>query len=458
MHVLPQLRKLEKKYADILTVVGVHSAKFNAEKSSENLREAVRRYGIEHPVVNDLDFAIWKSYAVRVWPTLIFLDPSGKVIGRHEGEFPLDALDTVIAGMIQEHESSGLFQRGALTFRPESRSDSPLLFPGKITADAEREWLVISDSNHHRLIVSDLEGGVELVIGNGESPLREDENNEVIVEKEFDQPLFDNPQGVVIDGDNLYVADAGTHTIVRVGLVAGTASTIAGTGEQSLYRHKGGDALSVPLNSPYDLSLNDGILYIAMAGFHQLWSMDISDGSVTPFAGDGEEDIVDDLKDSARLAQPYGIEVSNNAVFFIDSETSALRVSAIAEEGRVVTLVGKGLFDFGDHDGVGKEALLQHPQGLTVHNDVIYIADSYNNKIKSVAIGSLQVRTVAGSGKPGDKNGYATVAEFSEPAGLVKVGNHIYVADTNNHKIKVIELDSNEVYDLVLSGLRSPMI
>jgi len=78
MHVLPQLRKLEKKYADILTVVGVHSAKFNAEKSSENVREAVRRYGIGHPVVNDADFEIWKSYAARAWPTLMFLDPTAK--------------------------------------------------------------------------------------------------------------------------------------------------------------------------------------------------------------------------------------------------------------------------------------------------------------------------------------------------------------------------------------------
>ena len=59
MHVLPQLRKLEEKYADILTVIGVHSAKFTSEKSSENVREAVRRYGIGHPVVNDAEFEIW---------------------------------------------------------------------------------------------------------------------------------------------------------------------------------------------------------------------------------------------------------------------------------------------------------------------------------------------------------------------------------------------------------------
>ena len=453
MHVLPQLRKLEQKYDDILTVVGVHSAKFNAEKSSENVREAVRRYGIRHPVVNDADFEIWKSYATRAWPTLMFLDPTGKVIGRHEGEFPFGALDQVLAEMIEEHEPLGNFVPGKLDLIPETQPEIQLSFPGKVTADAERETLVISDSNHRRLIISDLDGKVEAVIGNGESPLADSEQPGVYSERTFDQPLFDNPQGVVIDGETLYVTDAGTHTIVKIGLVGGTAETIAGTGTQSMYRHQGGDALTMPLNSPYDLSLHEGVLYVAMAGFHQLWSMNLAESTVSPFAGDGGEDIHDDLKSNARLAQPCGVEVSNNAVFFIDSETSALRVSAIADEGRVVTLVGKGLFDFGDVDAVGKDALFQHPQGLAVSKDVIYIADSYNNKIKSVAIGSLQVSTVAGSGIVGDIDGFSTIAQFSEPAGVAVAGNRVYVADTNNHKIKIMELDTKEVCMLDLTGL-----
>jgi sugar lactone lactonase YvrE len=453
MHVLPQLRKLEEKYADVLTVIGVHSAKFNAEKSSDNVREAVRRYGIGHPVVNDANFEIFKSYAARAWPTLMFIDPTGKVIGRHEGEFPVDALDEVLAGMIEEDEASGLFKRGPFALQLETNADTELSFPGKISADGERGRLVISDSNHHRLVVTDLEGNVETVIGNGDSPLASGDSKGVYESLGFDHPLFDNPQGTVIDGDKLYVADAGTHTIVRVDLEAGTAETIAGTGEQSLYRHKGGEALKVPINSPYDLSLNDGILYIAMAGFHQIWKMDLEEQTVAPFAGDGGEDIVDGLKDAARLAQPYGIDVSNNAVFFVDSETSSVRVAAIAEEGRVVTLVGTGLFDFGDKDAVGKEALLQHPQGLAVHNDTIYVADSYNSKIKSIAIGSLQVRTVAGSGKQGDVDGNSSIAQFSEPAGLAVAGNKMFIADTNNHKIKVFEFDTGEVTTLDLTGL-----
>ena len=96
MHVFPQLRKLEQKYEEELAVVGVHSAKFVAEKDTANLRKAVLRYEIEHPVVNDADFAIWGEYTVRAWPTLMFIDPEGKVIGKHEGEITFDVFDRII--------------------------------------------------------------------------------------------------------------------------------------------------------------------------------------------------------------------------------------------------------------------------------------------------------------------------------------------------------------------------
>ena len=453
MHVLPQLRKLEDKYADVLTVVGVHSAKFNNEKSTENVREAVRRYDIGHPVVNDADFEIWKSYGIRAWPTLMFIDPSGKVMGRHEGEFQVEALAGVLDGMIEEHEAEGLFKRGPFEVSPEPIVETQLSFPGKITADLQAEKLIVSDSNHRRLVVADSQGNVDRIIGSGRSPLAEGQSTAVFVDRKFDEPLFDNPQGTAIDGDILYVADAGAHTIIAADLEQGLASTIAGTGEQSLYRHQGGNSLKVPLSSPYDVSLNDEKLFVAMAGFHQLWVLDLEELSISPFAGDGGEDIKDGLKGEARLAQPYGVDVSNNAIFFVDSETSSLRVAAIAEEGRVVSLVGTGLFDFGDYDGVGKNALLQHPQGLVVHNDTIYVADTYNHKIKSVAIGSLQVKTVAGSGERGSIDGPAAVAQFNEPAGLAIVGSSIFVADTNNHLIRVIDTISDEVSTMELKGL-----
>ncbi len=449
MHVLPQLRKLEVKYREKLVVVGIHSAKFDAEKTTGNIAEAVARYNVRHPVVNDINFDIWKHYGVRAWPTLMFIDPEGKVIGRHEGEFAVNDLDRVIGQMIDEYEQDGTINTELLPFQERAIAEEsrPLSFPGKIEVDAEADRLFIADSNHHRVIVTSRDGEVETIIGNGEV------DDFTVAEQSFDQGVFDNPQGIAVDGDTIYVADAGSHTVKRVDLKSKTVQVIAGSGQQSLYRHSGGEALANPLNSPYDLGLRDGILYIAMAGFHQLWSMNLEAGTVEPFAGTGAEALKDGLRVEALLAQPYGLAVQNGNVFFADSETSAVRLAKIGDGGRVVTLIGTGLFDFGDAEGIGKQAVLQHVQGVAMGTDVLFIADTYNHRIKRMSLATLQVLNVAGSGRKGSADGRAQDAAFNEPAGLAVAGNTVWVADTNNHSIRVIDLLENRVSTLELKGL-----
>ena len=259
------------KYANELFVIGVHSAKFDTERATENVRAAVSRYNVNHPVVNDVQLRVMSAFAARAWPTLMFIDPEGKVIGRHEGEFQLDAMDRVLTAMIDEFDSAGVLKREAVPFEygAEAESHGALSFPGKILAAGD-DKLYIADSNHHRVIVASKDGEVSDIIGNGESPLAFESYkpstsvlNPIGSDWSFDAPLFDNPQGMALDGEVLYVADAGTHTIQRVDMASRKVSVIAGTGEQSLIRHAGGEAIAFPLNSPYDLEYADGILYIA---------------------------------------------------------------------------------------------------------------------------------------------------------------------------------------------------
>ena len=80
-HVLPDLAKLEEKYKNELVVIGVHTAKFLAERDTENIRRKVREYGIKHPVVNDADQVIWDRFHVGSWPTLVLIDVDGSYIG-----------------------------------------------------------------------------------------------------------------------------------------------------------------------------------------------------------------------------------------------------------------------------------------------------------------------------------------------------------------------------------------
>ena len=435
MHILPHLRELENRHPETLAVIGVHSAKFPAEKETANLKEAVRRYGIQHPVVNDGDFRVWQSYGVQAWPTLMFIDPVGKVFGRHAGEFDPSMMGPLVADILDEYDRDGLLNRRLLDYqmRRQEIEDRPLSFPGKIEVANGR--LYIADSGHNRLLVTDESGQVEQVVGSG-APGNAD--------GAFEEAAFSNPQGMAVQGYKVYVADAENHNIRLVDLKARKVETIAGTGEQSLYRHSGGDPLANPLNSPYDLTIGDGVLYIAMAGFHQLWQMDLRSSQIGPFAGDGGEDIVDGLRMSARLAQPYGVAFSDDRVYFADSETSAVRWAGIGPDGVVRTIVGTGLFDFGDRDGVGKRAILQHVQGVALGRGELFIADTYNHRIKRIELATGEVTSIAGDGKAGAYDGRGARARFNEPAGIAWSEGRLYVADTNNHAVRVIDLGDSD--------------
>ena len=446
MHVLPQLRELEKRYASEVAVVGVHSAKFTAEQDTHNLRKAILRYEIEHPVVNDKDFQVWNNYGARAWPTLMFIDPQGKIIGKHEGEITLDAFDQVLGEMVKQFDQSGLMDRRPLRFKPEREKEweRPLSFPGKVLADAASSRLFIADSNHNRVLVATLEGQVTHIVGTGEPGL---------TDGSFGQAAFNDPQGMALSNGTLYVADTKSHAIREVDLTGQRVRTLAGTGQQAAMFHGGGDGPSTALNSPWDVALQDSTLYIAMAGFHQLWRLDLDTQEVRPHAGNGRERIVDGPLEMAQLAQPSGIATDGDKLYFTDSETSSVRTADIARTGNVNTIVGLDLFTFGDVDGTGDEVRLQHPLGIDIHEGVLFIVDTYNNKVKRILPATRGAVTFLGSGEPGSEDGAGQLAQFHEPGGISVAHDRVYIADTNNHAIRVADLDSQQVTTLELRGL-----
>lgn len=442
------MRKLEREFADELVVVGVHTPKFPAEKDSANLRQAVLRLGLAHPVVNDADFAIWQSFAVRAWPTLMLIDPRGKVVGKHEGEFDPDALHGTLRQMIGSFAAEGLIDRTPLTPAPEREQDGPLRFPGKVLADGDGGRLFIADSGHHRILEAAPDGAVRRAFGDGQSGLRDGS---------ADAARFDSPQGMALDpdGSSLYVADTGNHALRRIDLASGAVETVAGTGERG-QGEGGGRGTEIPLASPWDLTFLDGMLWVAMAGLHQLWTFDPATGIVELAAGTGVESIHDGALAQATFAQPSGIAAIDGALYVADSETSAVRVVDPAAD-RVRRLVGRGLFDFGDIDACGDSVRLQHPLGLCAAIEdgepVVYIADTYNDKIKRLIPSRREVATVAGGDGRGLADGAADTASFWEPGGLSLFGRSLYVADTNNHAIRVIDLDTRIVRTLQSSTI-----
>src|SRR2546423_329914 len=450
MHIIPDLKKLERKYANQLVVIGVHSAKFANERETENIRRIILRYEIEHPVINDADFKIWNAYAVRAWPTQWLIDPAGYLIGRAEGEGNYEALDQLIGKTVEEFRRRGELNEQPLRLALERArvGDLPLAFPGKILADARGDRLFIADSNHNRIVVTKLDGTLLETIGTGERGAQDGS---------FDHAQFYRPQGMALDGDMLYVADTENHLIRRVDLKTRTVQTIAGTGRQGLEPQEaiGQPATSIALNSPWDLQLIGRNLYIAMAGPHQIWRYDIALREVAPFAGTGQEARQDGDLTSAAFAQPSGLASDGKTLYVSDAEANIIRAINLEPGNRnVVTLVGGDLFDFGDVDGVGDDVRLQHPLGIVTYEGKLFIADTYNHKIKELDTQSRTVRTFAGTGKPGQEDGAQSA--FYEPGGFSVANGKLYVADTNNHAVRVVDLKTKQTSMLVIKGLRPP--
>lgn len=440
LQMLPALRALERKYPEEIAVVGVHTAKFDEERARENIRQAIMRYGVIHPVVNDADKRVWDAYAVHSWPTLMFVDPGGKVIGRFEGELTYDDGVTLIDEMLAEFRAAGTLKPEPAIGRLEPLKHNALSYPGKVLADPENERLFISDTGHHRVLVTDLDGAIQTMIGSG---------IEGVADGVLESAQFSQPQGLALFGEGLYVADTGNHAIRYVDLEVGIVETIAGTGRQGIGHVEGGAALEVDLRSPWDLALAGRDVHVAMAGSHQIWTLNLDTHVIQATVGTGAEGIVDGPPEEAVLAQPSGVCVDeDDVVFFADSESSAIRSADSISAHFVDTLVGAGLFEFGDVDGESSVARLQHPLGIDYIGGIIFVADTYNHKIKRLGTDTLTIVTLAGTGEPGSYDGPVASASFYEPGGISVTDESIYVADTNNHVVRVIDLDTETVSTL----------
>jgi DNA-binding beta-propeller fold protein YncE len=260
---------------------------------------------------------------------------------------------------------------------------------------------------------------------------------------------------MALAGDLLYVADTENHLIRRVDLKSRNVETVAGTGQLSYEKFKTGPARSIGLNSPWDLQLLGRTLYIAMAGPHQIWRLDLEKNEVSTFAGSGKEGRRDGSLLEATFAQPSGITSDGKMLYTADSEANIIREIDPAG-GKVRTLVGADLFAFGDSDGSGGAVRLQHPLGLVAADNKILIADTYNHKIKQLDPERRSVKTLRGTGKPGQKDGSSPT--FYEPGGLSIANDQLYIADTNNHAIRIVDLKTKETSTLRIKGLEPPAV
>lgn len=454
-HILPDLAKLEEKWTGKgLVVIGVHSAKFDNEKEGEQVRHAVRKYGIHHPVCSDGDIVMWRGLGVTCWPTQLLLSPQGSPLYVAMGEGHGDWMEELVQVAVEHYGSMGRLNGTTPSIALEAEvSGSVLSYPGKVTVGGGK--LVISDSGHHRVLVVDSSGGIHTVVGSGLPGWKDGS---------LAQAQFRGPQGVCVVGHNIvYVADTENHCIRKVDLESRTVVTVAGTGLQGTDKEGGQQGVSQAISSPWDLCLlnTEGgeALLVCMAGLHQLWLYCITDitwwkgaqykgGTMVRIVGSGaEENRNNSYPAKAGFAQPSGVCSDIYWFYVADSESSTLR-KVSRSDGAVKGLCGgevdpTNLFAYGDKDGEGRGAKLQHPLGVALAHDgsTLYVADSYNHKVKKVVLmgNKAIVSTVIGG--------------LCEPGGLCisEDGTKVFIADTNNHCIQVLELGTNTLSKLEVS-------
>ncbi|MET9597643.1 NHL domain-containing thioredoxin family protein [Streptomyces sp. NPDC006459] len=421
LHVLDELRELEEKHRDTVVIIGVHSPKFVHEAEHAAVVDAVERYQVHHPVLDDPELATWKQYAVRAWPTLVVIDPEGYIVAQHAGEGHAHAIARLVEELEAEHEAKGTLRRGDGPYVAPEPVAGDLRFPGKALLLPSGN-LLVSDSTRHQL--------VELA-ADGESVVRRIGSGE----RGFAGDSFSEPQGLALLPDGkVVVADSVNHALRTYDPATGQVETVAGTGRQWWQgAPTSGPALEVDLSSPWDVAWWQGRVWIAMAGVHQLWTWDPQAGTVEVAAGTTNEGLLDGSAAEAWFAQPSGLAAAGDRLWIADSETSALRYVEAGDEGYVIkSAVGTGLFDFGHRDGDAAQALLQHPLGVTALPDgSVAVCDTYNHALRRFDPATGQVSTLA--------------TDLREPSDAVLVGEDIVVVESARHRLTRLRLPEEAV-------------
>ena len=370
LNILPDIEALEDEFKEALFVIGIHSGKHLHEKETSSILDAMKRYKIRHSVINDADMKLWDGYGIKAWPTFVLIDPAGYIVRQYQGEGHLQALRSDIKTLIAEHTLSG--QKFEL--RNEKREQSLLRYPQKILASDDYLFVAHQDE----VLVCSYEGKILHRVSD----------------------ILD-PQGLVFVNERLYIASCSGMRIIEVS---------EGFTQRRIWKEG--------LRNPYGLQSDGRFLYVSLAGAHQIKAYDLETKEERLVIGqENSESLYDGPYGEAVLAQPSGMTLLEEELWFVDSESSSLRSAASGE-------VRSHIFECDE---------LQHPLDLCagIYGDGcgggrIFIVDSYNNKIKVYDPESKDVMTL--------------LEDLSEPSGISKKWCQLFIANTNAHEILVFDL------------------
>lgn len=452
------------EFGGSLDVIAVHTPRYKGERGAGQVEKFRERYCAQLPLVVDAERQLWNAYLVSTTPCLVFVDHLGNFIMRHQGRFEARGLRETLRKVLSEFDlpikkragggesaDSGAANatkstKAGAANAPSAAGDKPnvkasskkraeateLKFPTKLEYDAGR--LYILDSGNARLVVTDAEGKTQHVLSavEGENLIR--------------------PCGVAFGEAAAYLLDAGAGRIAEFDPrdIGGSVKWLC--------------AENAALRLAEDVTFYKGNLYLAGGYSYQVFGFNLASAQIFKVAGTGKLGFHDDECAASLIGEARGV-AANGGIMLADSANNAIRVVRPEPGGRTVTLVGGGFHDWGDYDATAREARLAYPCAVTKLADTLYITDTYNHKLKQMQVGSLQVTTLAGSGKPGRADsgqqgggnsgqggsGGVNGGELNTPEGICTDGDLIYIADTHNHAIRTFNITTNELKTLAIT-------
>lgn len=417
---LAELALLERRFAGRLQVKVLAQPRFDAHRDPVATLKRLRRAGVSLPIAHDRDWQAWQRFNIEAWPTVVLIDAQGMIVDRIVGTPQAGTLEAAITALCERLSEPASYTR-APELNPEPRA--ALRFPLGLVATAER--LFVADSGHHQVLECNHVGRVLRRFGNGTADA---------LDGEAESASFCRPGGLSLLRESLYVADTGNHLVRRIDLRKGTVQTVLGD-------RRAGIPAEGPVRAPADVSLPSPValvggnqqLHMTLAGDNRIWTWNQGDGlgMLECRAGNGQLGQRDGVGILASFAQPSGLAQVQQALYVADTLASSIR--GVQLRGDLVqTLIGRGMWEFGDADGQRQQACLQAPEALALDPDSprLWIADTGNGCIRGLRLGGgavsrLDLRPLAG------------------PAGIAAFGGKLWISETDAHAVLCLDLASN---------------
>jgi sugar lactone lactonase YvrE len=236
------------------------------------------------------------------------------------------------------------------------------------------------------------------------------------------------------------------HIVRRIDAQTKAITTVAGNGSSG-YSGDGGPATNAQLSSPHSIALDDvGNLYIADIGNHRIRRVNLARRTIETIAGDGQRALPTDgaVARGQSMAGPRALYLRGDSLWIALREGNSVWRMALSSQ-RLSHVAGRGQAGYSGDGGSAKNAAFNGPKGIVVDKqDRVYVVDTENQVIRLIDTRVDRVTTIAGSGQRGfgGDGGPATAALLDRPHGIcLGPDNSIYIGDTNNHRVRVVRVE-----------------